>query len=189
MELLKDILTNVNGLFSGPIWGTIGNFFTSVGIISTVISIIRYMYNSKLPNWQDNVSIKDYPSDYDVELSEKKPIYSTLWIDRLDSVGTVIVFKPVGTVIPKLKVIKLDINEKPVKTIEIFKHITPNESICFRIERAENMSLYKIRWYSEFGEYSEHYFNENRRNGNNAIAGACYKTTFFSTIRRIFGFR
>lgn len=189
MGLLKDILRNVIGFFGEPIWETIGNCFTAVGVISTFVAIIRFFHNRKIPNWQDNVSIKDYPSNYDVDSREKNPVYSILWDDTPNSIAPIIVFKPIGTVISTLKVIKLGIGEKPVETIEKFKHTTPNDSICFRIERAENMSLYKIRWYSEFGEYSEYYFNENRRNGKNAISGACYKATFFSTIRRIFGFR
>ncbi len=185
MEFLKDVVC----FFNEPIWGTVGNLFTAIGFISTVVAIIRFFHNRKISNWQENVSIKDYPPDYDVESTEKSPIYSKLWNDPPNPFETVIVFKPVGTVISKLKVIELDINEKPVKTIEIFKNITPVDSICFRIERAENISSYKIRWYSEFGEYSEHYFTTNRRNGNSTVEGSCYKATFLSTIRRIFGFR
>ncbi len=189
MEFLKDIFKDAICFFDEPIWGTIGNFFTAFGFISTLVAIIRYFHNRKIPNWQDNVSIKDYPPDYDVESTEKSPIYSKLWSDLPNPYETIIIFKPIGTVIPKMKVIKLDIEEKPEKTIEVFKNITPDDSICFRIERAECIPSYKIRWYSEFGEFSEHFFDENCRNGINTVDGACYKATILSTIRRIIGFR
>lgn len=185
MEYLKILIK----LFEESFWGTVGNIFTAVGIISSVIAVIRFAHNSRIINWQENVSIQDYPFDYDVESHEKNAIYSKLWTETPDEYMSTIIFKPKSTVISKLEVISLDTDGKALKKIDVFKKISPDDSVCFRIERAECIPLYKLRWYADFGEYSEHYFDENRRNGRNEVEGTCYKATFFSVIRRIFGFK
>lgn len=182
MECLNIFLS----FFMEPYWEVIGNILTAVGVISPVIIVVRFIHNNRNKKWQDNVSIQDHPSDYDVELSEKNAIYSSIWTETPNPCMSTIIFKPIGTVISKLKVMSLDMDGK-AKKIEVFKKITPDDSICFRIERAECMPKFKLRWYTDFGDYSEHYFTENGRNGINSVEGACYKATFLSLVRRAFG--
>lgn len=175
--------------FTDPSWDAVGNFFTLIGIISPIIAIFRFVHNSRIKNWQDNVSIQDYPSDYDVELNEKNAIYSKIWTETPDTCISTIIFKPKNTIISKLEIISLDMDGKATGIVDTFKKISPDDSICFRIKRAENIPLYKLKWYADFGEYSEYCFDENRRNGDNEVKGTCYKATFFSIVRRIIGFR
>ena len=73
--------------------------------------------------------------------------------------------------------------------METFKNLTPEDSLCFRLERTECIPKYKIRWYSDYGEYSEHYFHENLRNGITEVNGAVYYATLFSVIRKILGLK
>ena len=100
-----------------------------------------------------------------------------------------IVFRPVDCVIPKLKVYGFGINGKTDGVIETFSDLTPEDAVCFRLERAECIPQYKIRWYSEYGEYAEHVFSDNLRNGINTVDGIEYHINFVSVLRRALDLR
>lgn len=181
------MLESLVEFFQGSFWNTIGNIFTAIGVLSTFFSIIRFIHNARKKRWNGNVSIKDYPADYDVEMEFRNTIYSKVW-EESDSLGiATIVFRPIDCVIPKLKVIQLDENGKSGCIVETFHNLTPDDAVCFRLERAECIARYKIRWYSDFGEYSEHFFQDNLRNGINTVNGAEYHTSFLSAIRKALG--
>lgn len=175
--------------FSLNYWSAVGNFFTAVGILSTILAIIRFIHENHLDEWKGNISIKDYPSTYDIESNFKDAEYSKIWSNDPSDFNVIIVFQPVDCIIRKLKVIKLDENMKKVKTIETFKNITPDDAICFCTERAETIPRYKIRWYTDYGKYADHFFSENRRNGINDITGEKYHASFASILRKTIGLR
>lgn len=180
------IFNIILAFFESETWTFIGNFFTFVGIISTVFTIVRFFHNCKQKEWSDNVEINDYDSNYDIECNEKSPIYSKVWDEKSPYAG-VIVFKPTNCIIPKLEILQLNPeNEKPLKTIERFKNISPETPICIKVERAECIPKYRLRWYSDYGEYYDYDLTENRRNGINNIVGVVYKKNIFTTIRKIF---
>lgn len=104
--------------FSAPFFEPIGNFFTVIGILGSIIAVLRFAHNSRIENWQDNVSIQDYPADYDVELFEKNAIYSKIWTETPDAYMSTVVFKPKGMVISKLMVIKLDADRDSKKRLK-----------------------------------------------------------------------
>lgn len=182
----KELLLR-GALWSG--WDTVGNILTVIGVISLIVAFIRFIHNCRLKKWSNNVSIQDYPFDFDVEMAEHNAIYSDVWTNEPTEYMSTIVFKPVGCVVPKLKVISLNEEGQRKKTVKVYKNLTPNDAVCFRIERAECIPLFKIKWYSDFGEYSEHFFSDNMRNGINGIDGAVYHATVLSTIRRILGLK
>lgn len=73
--------------------------------------------------------------------------------------------------------------------IDTFRDLTPEDAVCFRLERAECIPRYKIRWYSEYGEYAEHEFSDNLRNGINTVDGIEYHINFVSVLRRALDLR
>ena len=183
---LKELILKVV-LWTG--WEVAGNILTVIGAISLFVALIRFVHNSRLKKWSDNVSIRDYPYNFDVEMAEHNAIYSGIWTDEPTEYMSTIVFKPVGCVISKLKVISLNEEGQINGTIEVYKNLTPNDAVCFRIERAECIPPFKIKWYSDFGEYSEHFFSDNMRNGINSVDGTIYHATALSTIRRVLGLK
>lgn len=176
--------------FSNTIWESVGNIFVFLSILEIILIILRFFHNGRKKNWRSNVQIHDYLYNYDPEEKERKARYSKIWDDTPSEYMVTVVFKPVDCVISKLKVILLDEGVgKKGRTIETFTNLTPDDAICFRLERAECIPCAKLRWYSDFGEYSEHYFSENRRNGINNIDGTEYHATFISLIRQALGFQ
>ena len=178
------------GFFESETWTSIGNFFTFIGVVSTIFAFVRFFYNCKKKEWRDNVEINDYDNDYDVEKNEKSPIYSKqLWNEESTYAG-IIVFKPTNCIISKLEIIQLNPETgKPEKTIETFKNISPETPVCIKTERAESASQYRLRWYSDYGEYYDYDLMENGRNGDNSIVGVIYKKNIITTIRKFFGMK
>ena len=171
-------------------WDVLTNFFTFLGVMGVGITIIRFIYNKRKRYWYSNVEIHDYAYNYDPEEKEYHAIYSKIWDDAPSEYMVTVVFKPIDCIITKLKVMSIDeTTGKLSKTIEKFTNLTPNDAVCFRLVRAECIPCIKLRWYSEFGEYSEHVFLENMRNGINDVNGTEYHPTFLSIIRQILGFR
>lgn len=185
--MFVEYLNMIKKAFAWSGWEIVGNAFTAIGIISAVLAVVRFIHECRRKRWESNVSIQDYPMNYDVELEEKNAIYSELWTEQATEYMVIIVFKPVGCVIPKLKVIAINTEGKESGTIQVFQNLTPDDAVCFRLERAECIPCAKLRWYSNFGEYSEHYFSDNGRNGINAVGGTEYHATMFSVIRRVLG--
>lgn len=160
---------------------------TIEGVVSIIILIARSIHNNKLPTWKDNVSITDHESTYDVEQEAKKVKYSKeIWEDM--DCSNKIVFRSIGGIIPKLEVIKINCETGEANTMETYENIKPDEAICFLAERAETQPRYKLRWYSDYGEYAEHLLTENLRNGFNEVSGVEYKTTLRSKLRKLLGF-
>lgn len=174
--------------FELPIWDALENLFTCIGVFSVLWAGVQFIHNTRLKTWKSNFSITDFPGDYDVEQNELNAIYTKLWSEEDDYLST-IVFKPVDCVIPKMKVIELNEEGKKKRNLETFRNLTPEDSVCFRLERCECIPKYKIRWYADYGEYCEHYFHENLRNGITEVAGAVYYATPLSVIRKILGLK
>ena len=53
--------------FNSPYWAPISNVFTAIGVINVILAIVRFVHNRRRKEWKSNVSIQDYPTDYDVE--------------------------------------------------------------------------------------------------------------------------
>ncbi len=68
--------------FQFSILGTISNVFTAIGVISVILAIIRFVHNRRRKEWKSNVSIQDYPTDYDVEMECRNAIYSKIWTEE-----------------------------------------------------------------------------------------------------------
>lgn len=169
--------------------GIIENILSVIGAISLVLTVIRCIYNCTRTTWDENIDIKDYPPNYDFSDFRTPPTHSEKLWDSSSPHAPIIVFTPINCVISKLKVIALDENEQEAQTIETFKKITPDHPVCFRIERAECLTRYKLKWYSSFGRWSEHLLNENGFSGINSIHGAPYHYTALSFIRLTLGFK
>ena len=75
--------------FQFSILGTISNVFTAIGVISVILAIIRFVHNRRRKEWKSNVSIQDYPTDYDVEMECRNAIYSKIWTEET-TVGLVV---------------------------------------------------------------------------------------------------
>ena len=140
-------------------------------------------------NGKVNVSIQDYSTDYDVEMEMSECDLFEIWTEEPTVGISTIVFRPVDCVIPKLEVYGFDSNGKKDGVIESFSDLTPEDAVCFRLERAECIPQYKIRWYSEYGEYAEHVFSDNLRNGINTVDGIEYRINFVSVLRRALDLR
>lgn len=154
-----------------------------------LVTIVRFVHNRRRKEWKSNVSIQDYPTDYDVEMECRNAIYSKIWTEEPTVGISTIVFRPVDCVIPKLEVYGFDSNGKKDGVIESFSDLTPEDAVCFRLERAGCIPQYKIRWYSEYGEYAEHVFSDNLRNGINTVDGIEYRINFVSVLRRALDLR
>lgn len=175
--------------FNSSYWALISNVFTAIGVISVILAIVRFVHNRRRKEWKSNVSIQDYSTDYDVEMECRNAIYSKVWTEEPTVGISTIVFRPVDCVIPKLEVYGFDSNGKKDGVIESFSDLTPEDAVCFRLERAECIPQYKIRWYSEYGEYAEHVFSDNLRNGINTVDGIEYRINFVSVLRRALDLR
>ena len=186
ITVVKSFVENITIFFEHSIWNILGNLFTFIGVLSSVLAVIQFVHNSKLKTWKNNFCIKDFPADYDVEQNVLNAIYTKLWCEP-DEYLTTIIFTPVDCVISKVELIELDLEGKTKKVIETFENLTPEDSLCFRLERYECIPKYKIKWYSDYGEYCEHYFHENGRNGITEVNGAVYHATPMSVIKKILG--
>ena len=51
--------------FNSPYWAPISNVFTAIGVISVILAIVRFVHNRRRKEWKSNVSIQDYPTDYE----------------------------------------------------------------------------------------------------------------------------
>lgn len=177
---------DIVNFFNSPQWTPIGNFFTFLGIISPIFLFFRFLHNCKHKEWKDNVAIYNYDNDYDVEANEMSPIYSKVWDEQSPYAG-IIVFKPSNCIITKLEIILLNLEtQKAERVIETFKNVSPDTPVCLKIERAEALPQYRLRWYSDYGEYYDYNLEENRRTGINDITGVIYKNNFITTIRKLF---
>ena len=58
------------------------NIFTAIGVISVILAIVRFVHNRRRKEWKSNVSIQDYPTDYDVEMECRNAIYSKIWTEE-----------------------------------------------------------------------------------------------------------
>ena len=183
----------ISSFVNWPIWSGVDTVFTIVGVVSVMLSIIRFFWNLKQPDWNEDALVTVYPSDYDVESDKKFVIYSeTAKRDYGKDGGYVpgmTVFESRGVVIKKLELIELNTDEKATRIVEVFKNIEPDKCICFRIAHGECYAPYKLRWYTKYGDYGEYYFHFNLFNGNNDIGGVCSKKTVWSLIRRVIGFQ
>jgi len=164
---------------------------TILGAISFLLAIIRYIYFKNHKVWRNDVEISVNSLAYDVETIEKNAIYSSLWHDS--DYDKIIVFNPKETIIKKIVLQEVKPkNSKSLKlrckNLEKYKNITPNDSVCFRTELAEILPKYRIKWYSDYGEYCTWDFSDNLRNGIVGSGGFVYKTNIISLIRKIFGF-
>ena len=185
----QEFIATIKLFFYLDFWDVVEKVFTVLGVFSTGLAIVRFVHESKLKMWKNNFHIKDYAHDYDVEHGEDNAIYTKLWDDKPTTEQVTVVFKPIDCVIRKLEIIPLNADGTEKKTIETIKNITPEDSICFRLERAECIPKYIIRWYAEYGEFCEHHFHENLRNGRTEVTGAVYSATFMSVIRKIIGLK
>lgn len=177
-------------LFQWNGWGIIENIFTAIGIASVIITIVRFIHERCRKEWKGNISIEDYSADCNVEELYKSPIYSSIWTNEPLSCMSTIVFRPVDCAIPKVKIYILDSKgEKYKREKKVYKNLTPESPLCFRIERAERLPRVKIRWYSDYGEYAEHFFEDNCRNEIDKVIGVEYHNSLVSILRRIFGLR
>lgn len=141
-------IEGLNKFFSDPIWDVISNLFTFLGILGVGITIFRFIHNKRKRHWHSNIEIHDYSYNYDPEEKEYNAIYSKIWDDTPSEYMVTIVFKPIDCIIPKLKVMSIDeTTGKSANTIEIFTDLTPNDAVCFRLERAECIPRVKLRWF------------------------------------------
>ena len=168
-------------------WDLIEKALAAVGVVGIVVSIFRLIFTLKRVTWVSNVSIEDYPLDYDEESTEKNPESITLMDEECVQCGcgNTVVFKPVECIIPQLKIIELNSKGRKKRVYKTYKNVTPETPKCFRIIRTLSIPRYKLRWYCEYGEYGEHFFSMNGRNGNNSVGGCIYHKTIWSIIRRI----
>ena len=56
--------------------------FTAIGVISVILAIVRFVHKRRRKEWKSNVSIQDYPTDYDVEMECRNAIYSKIWTEE-----------------------------------------------------------------------------------------------------------
>lgn len=170
-------------------FATVGGFFDSIltvtGICSLILSFIRIIHNCMVKNWSHNVTIQDYDPDYDYEMKQKNPYYAK--ICRKTQYTSLIVFRPVDCIIRKMQIIRLDNEGRKKRVAKTFRNLTPETPVCFHAERAECIPRYKIRWYTDFGEYCEHILEENCRNGINDLEGAQIHTSWISFVRKALG--
>lgn len=82
--------------FNSSYWALISNVFTAIGVISVILAIVRFVHNRRRKEWKSNVSIQDYPTDYDVEMECRNAIYSKIWTEEPTVGISTIVFRPVG---------------------------------------------------------------------------------------------
>ena len=68
--------------FNSSYWALISNVFTAIGVISVILAIVRFVHNRRRKEWKSNVSIQDYPTDYDVEMECRNAIYSKIWTEQ-----------------------------------------------------------------------------------------------------------
>ena len=68
--------------FNSPYWAPISNVFTAIVVISVILAIVRFEHNRRRKEWKSNVSIQDYPTDYDVEMECRNAIYSKIWTEE-----------------------------------------------------------------------------------------------------------
>ena len=68
--------------FNSSYWALISNVFTAIGVISVILAIVRFVHNRRRKEWKSNVSIQDYPTDYDVEMECRNAIYSKIWTEE-----------------------------------------------------------------------------------------------------------
>ena len=61
-----------------------------------LVTIVRFVHNHRRKEWKSNVSIQDYPTDYDVEMECRNAIYSKIWTEETTVGISTIVFRPVG---------------------------------------------------------------------------------------------
>jgi len=117
--------------FNSSYWALISNVFTAIGVISVILAIVRFVHNRRRKEWKSNVSIQDYPTDYDVEMECRNAIYSKIWTEEPTVGISTIVFRPVDCVIPKLEVYGFDSNGKKDGVIESFSDLTPEDAVVF----------------------------------------------------------
>ena len=181
----------INEILNAPmwgwsIWGKLDATLNVIAVVSIILAIIRYFNNRKKKVWNADVRITDHDLDYDYELDEKHPIFTT--ICPPSEYGVLVKFKPVNCVVRKMEIIRLDQEGKPKHVLKQFRNITPDTPICFNMERAELIPKYRIKWYLDFGEYCVHDLRENLRNGNNDVEGAICQQNAISKIKKILGF-
>ena len=186
MDWFKDIWS----FFNSDNWSVLGNVLMLIGIIAPVFTIPRFIHNNKVKKWVNNVSIKDYDSDFDPSFLAKNVLFSKVNEER----GATVIFRATGDIIPKLKVYQVNFDCKRSccktgKCIERFSNITPETAICFRADLAEGIPRYKLRWYNHYGDYTEWEFAYNGYNGIHYIEGTVYKSTFLSFIRKSIGWQ
>lgn len=169
-------------LWSG--WESFETILAFFGVLGIASSAFRLFFALKKHSWRTDVRITDYPNDYNAEDNEQFPCFSKICCSH-DPYRNIIIFKPINCIIPRLEVKEVSSSCKPGKTVEVFKDISPEESICFSVVRAETIPSHMLRWYSEYGEFGEHYFGANLRNGINGIEGYKYQKTLLSVIRKM----
>lgn len=185
--VLTDLITTLDGIMSISFWAYVETALAFWGAVGIIAAIIRYIHSIRSIEWREDVVITEhcYP-EYDVV----DAVYSITMHGESDAVEEnipITTFTAKGTVISKLKLIELDNNGRSIRVVEVFKKISPDQAVCFRIMKQECCAYYKLRWYSTYGDVGEYYFLENRRNGINDVGGLRYRKTIFSIIRRFIG--
>ena len=178
----------IESVLSWSGWETIETILAFFGFAGIILSAFRLIFALKKQTWRTDVRIADYPNDYNAEDNEQFPIFSKVCCSH-DPYSNIIIFKPIDCIISCLEVKEVTSTCKPGKTVEVFKDITPEDSVCFSVVRAETIPSHMLRWYSEYGEYGEHYFGANLRNGINGIEGYKYQKTLLSIIRKMLDIR
>lgn len=169
-------------------WNTITNLFTVLGFVSTLLTVIRIIHNNKIPEWNTSVEIKCYPSTFDFLEKYPEPIISSL--QNLQA-QTKIIFRPVNCIIRRVELYRIlpCPGQDKLLMIETHKNVSPDTPICFQVDLGELEADYMLRWYIDFGKYSEYYFQENLLNGINDKNGFVYRSNFISMLKRAIGMR
>ena len=184
MTLINVVLSSP--IWEYPIWSILDTILNVIALASIFLAVLRYFNNRNKKVWNADVLITDHELDYDYEQDEKNPRFTT--ICPPPEYGVLIKFKPVNCVVRKMEIIRLDQEGKPKHVLKRFKNLTPDTPVCFKMERAEVIPRYRIKWYLDFGEYCIHDLSENLRNGNNNVEGAICQQTVLSKIRKTLGF-
>lgn len=183
MGFLNEIINS--SIWEWDVWGKLDTALNVIALISIFLGILRYINNRNKQVWRNDVSITEHDRNYDYERYEKEPIYTKICLPTEYCV--LIKFKPVNCIVRKMEIIRLNTEGKKQYVLKKFENLTPDTPVCFLVERAELIPRYRIKWYSDFGEYCVHDLSENLRNGNNTVEGAIYHQTWLSRIRKILG--
>lgn len=187
-EIIKD---KISDLFTTYI-GDVENFLSIVGLLSIVLTLIRFFWNfSKKHEWIDDFKLKEYSSNVDI-FSEVglEPVYYPLdFGKKLGDGVSQNLFIPNNTIIRKVKIKKVQIlkpdgSKTKYKTVYTVDEINPYSPLCLVIERTQSIPTYMIEWKTVYGGKCQYYFGD-MPTGNDIPSGFRYEFGFWANVRRI----